>query len=82
MAQVILSNLSASITELKTDPMGTAHSACGAPLAILSRNKPVFYLISPEYYEAMLDALDDEYLVKLVKSREGEEGIPVNINDL
>jgi hypothetical protein len=44
MTQLILSNLAASITNLKKHPMATVASAEGETLAILNRNEPVFLL--------------------------------------
>jgi antitoxin StbD len=50
MTNLILSNMTASITELKKHPMATVNSAHGEPLAILSHNEPVFYCISAKTY--------------------------------
>lgn len=44
MAFQILTTTAASITELKRDPMGTFNAGDGAPVAILNRNEPAFYL--------------------------------------
>lgn len=82
MSYEIHSNLVASISELKRNPMATIVSASGEPLAILSHNKPVCYCIPPLLYEAMLDLIDDIYLSSIVKEREGEESVEVDINDL
>ncbi|WP_316354978.1 type II toxin-antitoxin system Phd/YefM family antitoxin [Candidatus Trichorickettsia mobilis] len=82
MTYEILADIVASISELKKNPMATIKSANGEALAILNHNKPVCYCISPEIYEAMLDIIDDIVLAKIVREREGEEGIEVDINDL
>jgi len=42
MTHVILSNLTASITELKKHPMATVNSAEGEPLAIINRMSQSF----------------------------------------
>jgi len=82
MTHLVLSNLTASITELKKHPMATVKSAEGEPLAILNRNEPVFYCIPAKMYEAMIDVLEDIRLAKIVKERAHEQEIEVNINDL
>jgi antitoxin StbD len=82
MPNIILSNITASITELKKHPMATVNSAKGEALAILSRNEPVFYCVPPKMYEAMLDALEDIELVEIIKARSNEEEIEMDINDL
>lgn len=82
MTHIICSDIVASITELKSNPMATIKSAHGKPLAILNRNQPVFYCISPDLYEAMLDLIDDIELCKIIEARTFEKEIPVEIDDL
>ncbi len=69
MPNIILSDTSASVSELKKNPMATVNSGDGYPVAILNRNQPAFYCVPAELYEKMLDALDDQELVKLVAER-------------
>ena len=45
MANQILAQFSASVSELKKNPMGTVASGEGFPVAILNRNVPAFYCI-------------------------------------
>jgi antitoxin StbD len=71
-----------SISELKKNPSAVIAAAGGCPLAILNRNKPAAYLVPPEAWEAILEQLDDLELVRIVNEREGEEGIPVDIDEL
>jgi antitoxin StbD len=80
MPNIILSNITASITELKKHPMATVNSAKGEALAILSRNKPVFYCVPPKMYEAMLDALNDIEVSDITKAI--KEEIEVTKKDL
>ena len=78
----ILSEMTASITELKINPMHIVQSAGGDPIAILNHNKPAFYCVPADVYEQMLDALDDMELIKTIHERKGQEGVEVNIDDL
>lgn len=78
----IFATNTASITELKTNPMHVIAEAGGEPIAILNRNKPAFYCIAPAVYEKMLEAMDDAHLVALVKKRTSAREIPVSLNDL
>lgn len=82
MTSKILTNVAASITELKANPMKVAASAYGDPVAVLNRNAPVFYCVPAEAYEAMIDKIENLELLELVKERENEKSIPVNIDDL
>lgn len=45
MANLILAEMTASLSELKKNPMGTVTAGDGLPVAILNRNKPAFYCI-------------------------------------
>lgn len=82
MTSLILSNMAASITELKKHPMETFRSAGGEPLAILNRNEPVFYCVPAATYEAMMDALEDIELAAIVQARQNDEEVEVNLDDL
>lgn len=82
MTHVILSDLIASVSELKKHPMRVINQAKGKPIAILNRNQPVFYCISPDIFELLMDKLEDEELLKIINARADEKEIKVNINDL
>lgn len=82
MTHAILSDMVASISELKMHPMATVNKAKGKPLAILNRNEPVFYCVPAKTYKHMIDELEDARLVNIVKARAGEKEIAVNIDDL
>ena len=82
MAARVLADVAASITELKANPMKVASSAYGDPVAILNRNEPVFYCVTAEIYEKMMDRLEDLELLQLVSERQGEESVSVNLDDL
>lgn len=73
MPNIILSDTSASVSELKKNPMATVNAGDGYPVAILNRNQPAFYCVPAELYEKMLDALDDQELVKLVTERSNQQ---------
>ncbi|WP_202305998.1 type II toxin-antitoxin system Phd/YefM family antitoxin [Dryocola clanedunensis] len=73
MPNIILSDTSASVSELKKNPMATVNAGGGYPVAILNRNQPAFYCVPAELYEKMLDALDDQELVKLVAERSSQQ---------
>jgi antitoxin StbD len=77
MPNVILSESSASISELKKNPIRTVGLGNGLPVAILNRNQAVFYCMPVAFYEQMLDALDDQDLCRLVNERRNEELIDV-----
>ncbi|MER2474857.1 type II toxin-antitoxin system Phd/YefM family antitoxin [Photorhabdus laumondii] len=81
MANIILSDISASVSELKKNPMATVNSGAGYPVAILNRNQPVFYCIPARLYEQILDALDDQELIRLVNERREQALVDVDLDN-
>ena len=43
MASLILTDMAASISEFKANPMKVVASGEGLPVAVLNRNEPAFY---------------------------------------
>ena len=78
----ILADVSAGISELKKNPMEVIRQGDGAPIAILNRNKPVFYAVPAEAFELLMDRLEDVELAAIVKERENQLEVEVDINDL
>ncbi len=78
----IFSHLSVGISELKKDPKGVIEEANGEIVAVLNRNEPIFYAVSAEVMEAIMELRDEVELIKLVEAREGEKRVKVNLDDL
>jgi antitoxin StbD len=82
MAHTVLSETTASVSELKKDPMGTVAAGDGFPVAILNRNEPAFYCVPAKAFEAMIDRLDDIELNAVADARHGEKVVKIAIDDL
>jgi len=82
MTHLILADMSASVSELKKDPMGTVAAGDGLPVAILNRNAPAFYCVPAKAYEAMLERLEDLELNAIANAREGQTIIGVTLDEL
>ena len=65
----IYANLSVSMTEFKKNPAKIVRSADRKPVAVLNHNKPAFYMLAPELFEALLEKLDDKELVEITRQR-------------
>ena len=80
----IHADVGVSISDLKRNPAAVIAAAREQQVAILNRNKPVAYVISPEVWEGVLDMLDDLEDAKLVEERmkELDSAIPVKLEDL
>ena len=70
MTHPIFAATSASLSELKKNPMGTVAAGEGFPVVILDRNEPAFYCVPAKNYEAMLERLEDLELNTIADARE------------
>lgn len=55
----IFAEYSASITELKKNPLALIQKAHDHPIVILKHNLPTAYLLAAETFELILELLDD-----------------------
>lgn len=82
MAHVVLAEMTASVSELKRNPMGTVAAGEGAAVAILNRNEPAFYCVPARAYEAMLERLEDIELNAIADARANDPVVKVRLDDL
>ncbi|MDP1935989.1 MAG: type II toxin-antitoxin system Phd/YefM family antitoxin [Hylemonella sp.] len=84
MANIVLAEVTASVSELKRNPMGTVAAGEGFPVVILNRNEPAFYCVPVKAYEALMDKLEDIELNALAEVRmsDGKPHVKVRLDDL
>ncbi|MDP2107634.1 MAG: type II toxin-antitoxin system Phd/YefM family antitoxin [Rhodocyclaceae bacterium] len=82
MSHHIFAETTASVSELKKNPMGTVAAGEGSPVAILNRNAPAFYCVPAEVYERMLERLDDLELNAIADARVKQRVTKVALDDL
>ena len=82
MSNLILAQITASVSELKKNPMGTVAAGEGFPVAILNRNTPAFYCVPAKAYEALLNKLEDLELNALADSRKDQAVVKVRLDEL
>lgn len=82
MTHVVLAEMTASVSELKRNPMGTVAAGEGAPVAILNRNEPAFYCVPARAYEAMIERLEDAELNAIADARANDPVIKVTLDEL
>jgi antitoxin StbD len=82
MPNYVLAEITASVSELKKNPMGTIAAGEGSPIAILNRNKPAFYCIPAKAYEALLEKLENLELNALADTRKEQLEIEIKLDDL
>ncbi len=82
LARQILPATTASVSELKKNPMGSVAAGEGFPVAILNRNEPAFFCVPAKAYEAMLDRLEDLELNAVADAQDGQTVHKITLDDL
>lgn len=70
---------SVSMTEFKKNPATVLREAGAKPVAVLNHNKPAFYMVKPDVFEAMLEDLSDRDLVALARARLASKSTAVEV---
>ena len=79
----ILTQQAASITDLKRDPLGIAQASEDGAVAILNRNQPAFYCVTPALFAYFQELAEDAELGRIAQERKADgDFVAVNINDL
>jgi len=77
-------NPSIDISEFQKNPNRSVKRARNLPLAVLTDNKPSFYVYSPEGFAEIAEIVSDLDLAPKLKKRVPEIGkaVPMKIDDL
>lgn len=82
MSYLTYATVSASLSELKKNPIATVSAGEGQTVAIFKRNLPVFYCVPAAAYEALMDRLEDMELNAIADARHAEPVIQVTLDAL
>ncbi len=82
MTHAIFATMTASVTELKKNPMGTVAAGEGAAVVILNRNEPAFYCVPALAYQELIETAEDIELAQLIEERRDEVAVSVTLDDL
>jgi antitoxin StbD len=82
--ETVLASRSISISDFKKNPAKAVREAGAHPIAVLSHNRPAFYLVEPRLFAALIENLEDVELAELAARRvaSGERSIPVSLDEL
>jgi antitoxin StbD len=82
--ETVLASRSISISDFKKNPAKAVREAGAHPIAVLSHNRPAFYLVEPRLFAALIENLEDVELAELAARRlaSGEKSIPVSLDEL
>jgi antitoxin StbD len=65
----IMTELTTTISDFKKNPNAAVKKAKKKPFAVLTNNKPTFYVMSPEAFSEIEDILLEIRLAPLLKNR-------------
>jgi len=82
MPNTLLAEITASVSELKKNPMATVAAGEGAPVAILNRNEPAFYCVPAKAFAALMERLEDLELNAIADARQDEARHRVGLDEL
>lgn len=78
--QAILADYSVSMSEFKKNPAQVLRQAGSKPVAVLNHNRPAFYMITPDLFEAMVEDLADHDLVALARQRLASKDTAIEVD--
>lgn len=79
----ILTEIVTPISEFKKNPNLSVKEAKGKPFAVLTNNKPSFYVLTPEVYDDLLEkAWELKMMPELIEAGKSDEWIEVKLDDL
>jgi antitoxin StbD len=80
----VLTKITTSISEFKKNPNESVAKAGNEPFAVLTNNKPSFYVLSPELFDEIAEILWEREITPVILERlkDIENAIPVTIEEL
>jgi len=80
----LYANLTISMSEFKKNPAHVLRVAEDKPVAVLNHNRPAFYMISPDLFEALTERLEDQELYDLIRQRltRKHEAVEVDLDSI
>ena len=82
MIRPILTQAIVGLSDFKASPMRVMQASEGSAVAVLHDDKPLFYAVPAERYEAIMDALEDLHDLQVANDRLGDAAIPIKFEDL
>ncbi len=78
--EAIFADVTISMSEFKRNPAAVLRQANCRPVAVLNHNKAAFYMLEPSVFEAMLEALADQKLSRIVQERLSERANAIEVD--
>jgi antitoxin StbD len=76
----VLTELVTTISEFKKNPNLEVRRADGKPFAVLTNNRPSFYVLSPEEYDSLLEEIWEARSAGQLKARTRQHNNSVRVS--
>lgn len=76
----IYANRSISMSTFKKNPAQVLREAGDQPVAVLNHNRPAFYMVTPNLFEALVEELADRDLLELARQRLADRDAAVEVD--
>jgi antitoxin StbD len=82
--EAIHADLSVSMSEFKKNPAAVLRAAKRRPVAVLNHNRAAFYVLEPQLFEALLEELAEQDLLRKVTQRlaDVDKAVEVRLDEL
>lgn len=82
--EAIHADLSVSMSEFKKNPAAVLRAAKRRPVAVLNHNRAAFYVLEPQLFEALLEELAEQDLLRKVTKRlaDADKAVEVRLDEL
>ncbi len=82
--EAIHADLAVSMSEFKKNPAAVLRAAKRRPVAVLNHNRAAFYMLEPQLFEALLEELADQDLLRKVAKRlaDTDKAVEVRLDEL
>ena len=75
----VATKFATTISEFKKNPNEAVALANNEAFAVLTNNKPSFYVLPPKLYEKLLDMLDDIEIERIAIERRNDGSTPIRV---
>ena len=80
--QRVKANVVVSVSELKKNPSRIVSMSDGEAVAVLNHNRVIAYMVPAARYEAMMEHIGDLEQTKIIKKRQHENPVQIDLDDL
>jgi antitoxin StbD len=68
------------MSEFKKNPAQVLRTAGEKPVAVLSHNRPAFYMVNPQLFESLVEELVDHDLIDVVRDRLARKNTAIDVD--